>query len=185
MNNHTINNGVDICNGVTLRPVDISDADDFFQWFSDARVIHNFGRWDVFTSKEAFTKYMVNTILPHPWMRAICINNRPVGCIYVQVLEGAHRCCAELDYMMAFKYWGKGIATRAAKLAATAVFEEFGHVKRLQAVAHVKNVASQRVLEKVGFQREGILRKYYLFKGEPGDAIMFSLLSAEFQPMKK
>ncbi|KAK4382447.1 hypothetical protein Sango_2871400 [Sesamum angolense] len=47
---------------------------------------------------------------------------------------------------------------------------------RLQAVVHVENKGSQRVLEKAGFQREGVLRSYELFKGKPVDVVMFSTL---------
>lgn len=83
--------------------------------------------------------------------------------------------------MVASDYWGKGIATRAVKMAANAVFVEWGHLERLEAVVDVENPASQRVLEKAGFKREGVLRKYYLLKGKPRDAVMFSLLSTDPQ----
>ncbi|KAF3666282.1 putative non-specific lipid-transfer protein-like protein-like [Capsicum annuum] len=43
-------------------------------------------------------------------------------------------------------------------------------------------VRSQRVLEKVGFTKKGVLRKYYLLDREPRDVIMFNLLSTDPQP---
>jgi len=54
-------------------------------------------------------------------------------------------------------------------------------LERLEALVDVDNVRSQRVLEKVGFQKEGVLRKYVYFKGKSRDMIMFSLLSTDHQ----
>ncbi|KAL0414512.1 UNVERIFIED_CONTAM: hypothetical protein Sradi_1652900 [Sesamum radiatum] len=56
-----------------------------------------------------------------------------------------------------------------------------GELERLEAVVAVQNTASQRVLEKAGFMREGVLRKYFLLKGRPTDAVIFSLLSTDPQ----
>lgn len=163
---------------ITLRPLDVSDADDFVQWYSDEKV-SEFCSWDPLTSKEAAIEYVVTNVLPHPWQKAICLSGRPVGCISVTPCEGYERCRAEIGYVVASEWWGKGIATRAVRMAANAVFVEWGHLERLEAVVDVENPASQRVLEKVGFQKEGVMRKYYLLKGKPRDAVMFSLLSTD------
>ncbi|MCI72374.1 putative N-acetyltransferase, partial [Trifolium medium] len=53
--------------------------------------------------------------------------------------------------------------------------------KRLEALVDVENVGSQRVLEKAGFQKEGVLRKYWFMKGKSRDVIMFSYLSTDLQ----
>ncbi|KAL5195096.1 putative ribosomal-protein-alanine acetyltransferase [Glycine soja] len=68
------------------------------------------------------------------------------------------------------------IATHAVKQVVKAAFSEFPHLERLQALVDVENVASQRVLEKAGFQREGVLRKYVVIKGKSRDMITFSVL---------
>ncbi|KAL2562013.1 hypothetical protein AAZV13_20G114200 [Glycine max] len=70
----------------------------------------------------------------------------------------------------------EGIATHAVKQVVKAAFSEFPHLERLQALVDVENVASQRVLEKAGFQREGVLRKYVVIKGKSRDMITFSVL---------
>ena len=51
-------------------------------------------------------------------------------------------------------------------------------MERLEAIVDVENVGSQRVLEKAGFQREGVLRKYMILKGKTRDLVIFSLLSS-------
>ncbi|KAM3356331.1 hypothetical protein P3S68_023045 [Capsicum galapagoense] len=67
-------------------------------------------------------------------------------------------------------------------MAAAAIFVDCPHLARLEGVVDVENLGSQSVLEKVGFTKEGVLRKYYLLDGEPRDVIMFSLLSTDPQP---
>jgi RimJ/RimL family protein N-acetyltransferase len=74
-------------------------------------------------------------------------------------------------------YWvrtgctGRGAATSATMLAARFAFEELG-LKRIEMVVAVGNSASQRVAEKVGATREGVLRR----RLNPHDAVMYSLL---------
>jgi RimJ/RimL family protein N-acetyltransferase len=57
-------------------------------------------------------------------------------------------------------------------------------IARIQATTHTKNVASQKVLEKVGFKREGTLRKLALIRGEKTDQFMFSILREEWKEPK-
>jgi RimJ/RimL family protein N-acetyltransferase len=57
--------------------------------------------------------------------------------------------------------------------------KEFPDVIRFQALVELENKASQRVLEKLGFLREGVLRKYSLNKGKSRDMVMYSLLSTD------
>ncbi|KAM2356153.1 hypothetical protein ACFX1X_010656 [Malus domestica] len=53
-------------------------------------------------------------------------------------------------------------------------------VVRLQSFVAVENKASQRILEKVVFQREGVLRKYLYLKGDIKDMVVYSFLSSDF-----
>ncbi|KAK6130154.1 hypothetical protein DH2020_036070 [Rehmannia glutinosa] len=163
---------------ITIRQLDISDADDFINLYADEKV-RKFSSRDAFTSKEAAIEYFMSTDIPHPWIRAICLSGRPVGSISVSPFHGTDKCRAELGYMVASDCWGRGIATAAVKMAANSVFVDWGHLERLEAVVDVENPGSQRVMEKAGFKREGVLRKYYLLKGRPRDAVIFSLLSTD------
>ena len=58
-------------------------------------------------------------------------------------------------------------------------FEEFSYIERLEGFVDVDNKASQRVMEKTGFQKEGVLRKYILVKGKIIDVIMYSFLKTD------
>ena len=67
------------------------------------------------------------------------------------------------------------MATRALILVAGWVFEN-AEVGRFQLRADTENVASQRVAEKAGFVREGVMRAALALKGERRDVVMYSLV---------
>ena len=89
---------------------------------------------------------------------------------------------AEIGYIFLPDGRGRGYATRAVRLVAEWLFDELG-IGRLQARTHPDNVASQRVLERVGFQREGIARSAHVLpvSGERIDCVMWSLLPGEIR----
>jgi RimJ/RimL family protein N-acetyltransferase len=76
------------------------------------------------------------------------------------------------------------VASKASRLGARFGFEELG-LHRLEILAAISNVASQRVAEKIGAVREGILRKRLLIRGESHDAVMFSLVEEDLQSMPR
>jgi RimJ/RimL family protein N-acetyltransferase len=85
---------------------------------------------------------------------------------------------AEPGYWLLPEHRGKGLATRATRLVCAWAFEEQG-IARMQATVEPWNDASQRVLERVGFQREGLLRSYASWRGERQDVYLYALLPGE------
>lgn len=81
-------------------------------------------------------------------------------------------------------YWvgpwarGRGVAPRAVSLLSRWAMESL-EVARLELFVEVGNVASERVAEKAGFQREGVLRAYDDGLDGPIDLVMFSLLPSD------
>ncbi|GAB4851071.1 hypothetical protein Ancab_030369 [Ancistrocladus abbreviatus] len=163
---------------ICLRKFELSDVDDFMVWATDERVTR-FCRFNPYTSREQAIDYIKNTVIPHPYFRAICMKDRAIGAISVTSNSGEDRCRGELGYLLAAKYWGKGIAARAVKMVASSIFTEWPHLERLEALVDVENTGSQRVLEKAEFIREGVLRKFVIQKGRTRDMVMFSLLSTD------
>ncbi|KAL6005162.1 hypothetical protein ACLOJK_005724 [Asimina triloba] len=163
---------------ISLRPFELSDVDDFMAWASDEKAAR-FCHWEPYKSKEDLLNYMQKSVLPHPWFRAICLENRPIGMILVYPGTDSDRCRGELGFLLGSKHWGRGIATQAVKTVLDTIFVDLPHLERLQALTSVDNPASQRVLEKAGFLREGILRKYCLLKGKATDTVVYSFLSTD------
>lgn len=87
---------------------------------------------------------------------------------------------AEIGYWVRPEGRRRGVATRAVRLLSAWAFDECG-VKRLQLRADVLNEASQRVAERAGFTREGVLRsvRYSRRQGRRVDFVIFSLLPGE------
>ncbi|WMV34194.1 hypothetical protein MTR67_027579, partial [Solanum verrucosum] len=103
-----------------------------------------------------------------------------IGAISVTPNSGClDSCRAELGYVLAYKYWGKGIVTKAVKIAVSNIFEEWPNLERVEAFVDVDNKGSQRVLEKAGFLKEGVLRKFRTIKGRSPDMVIFSFLSTD------
>jgi RimJ/RimL family protein N-acetyltransferase len=75
---------------------------------------------------------------------------------------------------------GRGIATQALRLLAGWAFEQLG-VARLEATCAPENIGSQRMVDRCGFVREGLLRSHSRFKGGRQDLLLFSLLPGELR----
>ena len=89
--------------------------------------------------------------------------------------------CAEVGYWVGADARGRGVATAATRLAGHWAFEAVPELARLQLRAAVENVASNRVAEKAGFTREGVLRaqRYNPRLDKRVDFVMWSLLREE------
>jgi [ribosomal protein S5]-alanine N-acetyltransferase len=79
---------------------------------------------------------------------------------------------ATLGYWVAEPVNGRGLATRAVREVVDIAFEELG-LHRLEAATLVENAPSQRVLEKNGFERIGLARRYLQIAGEWRDHLLF------------
>jgi [ribosomal protein S5]-alanine N-acetyltransferase len=81
-------------------------------------------------------------------------------------------------------YWltpgarGRGLATRAVRLIVRWAFNDL-HLARLEVTCGPDNDASQRVAERCGFTREGVLRSHVPFKDARRDTVVFGLLAAD------
>jgi RimJ/RimL family protein N-acetyltransferase len=93
-----------------------------------------------------------------------------IGAIEVRLGEGA-----SIGYWVCPGARRRGMATRALTLLARWAVTE-GGVERLELTTHPENVASQRVAEKAGFVREGVLRSHTRFREGRRDSVLFSLL---------
>ncbi|WVZ11116.1 hypothetical protein V8G54_015646 [Vigna mungo] len=166
---------------ISLRPLELSDLDDVLVWTSDEKVA-TFCTWDPYSSKEEGINFIQNIASKLAWCRAICLNDRAIGCVSLSSKsEHDQSRSLELGYVIGSKYWGKGVATVVVKEVVEVAFTEqlLPNLERIEALVDVLNVGSQRVLEKAGFQREGILRKYVFLKGKARDMVMFSVLSTD------
>jgi RimJ/RimL family protein N-acetyltransferase len=105
---------------------------------------------------------------------AIVDEERLVGGIAVSARKWKR---AEVGYWVRADARGRGIGSRALALVSEWAFAH-GY-RRLQLHADVDNLASQRVAEKAGYRREGVLRAWIELNGVPRDHVMYSLLESD------
>lgn len=87
---------------------------------------------------------------------------------------------AELGYSIRKDVWGRGYATEGANALLGFAFERLA-LRRVEADVDPRNPGSLRVLEKLGFVREGYLRERWEINGETQDGVFFGLLRREWR----
>ena len=88
---------------------------------------------------------------------------------------------ASMGYCLDDAAWGHGYATEAARALLQWAFDTLD-LNRVQAETDTRNAASARVLEKLGFVREGTLREDCVVNGEVSDSWVYGLLRRQWQP---
>lgn len=86
----------------------------------------------------------------------------------------------EIAYDLHPDFWRRGIMTKALKEIIKFGFMHMG-LERIQATTIQENTASINLLLKLGFQKEGLLRKYKFFKNKMTDILMFGYTKEDFQ----
>jgi RimJ/RimL family protein N-acetyltransferase len=86
-----------------------------------------------------------------------------------------HEGIGDVFYWLAAHARGRGYATRSVRLISAWAFETL-ELERLELYAHPDNTASQRVAERAGYIREGLLRSAMVVKGARWDVVLFALL---------
>jgi RimJ/RimL family protein N-acetyltransferase len=110
---------------------------------------------------------------------AVTLDGEVVGGIGIGV--NSHQYRGTIGYWVAAPARGQGICTRALRLLSRHALDEL-ELQRLELITDPDNVASQRVAEKVGFRREGVLRAHLRHPdGRIRDSVMFSLLPGELR----
>lgn len=108
---------------------------------------------------------------------AIDVAGEAVGSIGVELHTDIERCSAEIGYWLSEQYWGKGIMTAALRAFTTYAFAQF-ELTRIYAVPFVRNEPSIHILEKVGYQREGLMRRSAIKDGVILDQFLYAYVPA-------
>ena len=88
----------------------------------------------------------------------------------------------EIAYMISEAHHGRGLGTRAVALLVDKLFRETD-LQRVYALIDAENTPSLRLVERLGFVREGTLREHYLIQGRRADEVVYGLLRREWSPL--
>jgi ribosomal-protein-alanine N-acetyltransferase len=163
---------------VNLRIMEKDDLPLFVEWVNKPEVFGEYNPLHQMSKTEA-EKMFEN---PHE-EKSFVIEKKDgskIGFIaHFYVLHVAGR-QLEIGYSLVPSERGKGYCTEATQLMVDYLFLS-KDTMRIQAQTDPRNVASQKVLEKVGFKKEGILRKNFFMRGEWRDAYIYSILREEWK----
>ena len=108
-------------------------------------------------------------------------SQRAIGtCLLFRHEENSQR--AELGYVLGRAFWRQGVMAEALRALLSAAFTTMA-LRRIEAEVNPANTASTRLLEAIGFVREGLLRQRWVAKGAPPhDVAVFGLLASEYKP---
>jgi RimJ/RimL family protein N-acetyltransferase len=114
---------------------------------------------------------------PHRWF--VTLDDQCVATVALEQVNIHHK-SASFGYHIGQSHSGRGIASEVVKQFMSKVFHE-SELNRIIATVHTENAASQRVLIKNGFVKEGRLREYVIIDGEAADFDLYSLLRSDHQ----
>ena len=168
---------------VVLRHVRAGDVDALFAVFSDVEVMRYWSR-PPFTGR-AEAAQLVTEIdecfaerTLFQWGIARREDDVLIGTCTLGHLHTGNQ-TAELGYALGRAHWGLGLAGEALDRLVSFAFETM-QLRRLEADVDPRNARSVRVLERLGFQREGHLRERWLVAGELADSWIYGLLRREW-----
>jgi len=165
-----------------LREITLDDAVEVFRIYSDPQVMRYWGSPPLRSIDEARRKIEDITAAFRDkdgirWGITRKGSNRLIGsCGHWRLMKAHFR--SEIGYELAPEYWDQGIMTEALGAVIRFGFEAIG-LHSIEAQIDPANLASRKVLEKLGFVQEGYLRENYVVGGKFTDTAIFSLLKSD------
>jgi RimJ/RimL family protein N-acetyltransferase len=166
---------------VNLRVAEKEDVPFLVDWWSNSGFAEYFSPTQV--TRTGMERFLENTVLETKHFIIEKKDGSKIGYICHFTLvhpAGKH---LEIGYFLVPSERGKGYGTEALGIMVDYLFLS-KDVMRIQVQTDPRNVASQKVIEKVGFRKEGTLRKNFFMRGEWVDAFIYSILREEWKEPK-
>jgi len=162
-----------------LRQLGPDDASSLFRIFSSEELTRYYGRFPLAELAEAEEMIERFRLLFEEkrgirWGIEHKENAQLIGTAGFHAWAIAHN-RAEIGYELDAEYQGKGYAHEALAAAIAYAFQDMG-LNRIGALVYPENKASEKLLLRLGFQLEGLMKQYALFRNEYTDLNMFALL---------
>ena len=167
-----------------LRAYRASDAAAMFRLYSDPRVMRywSFPPWTGIGQAQAYLERVQGEMAAGssvlPWAIATRADDVLVGTVTLFSLS-IEQGRAETGYSLQPEFQGDGLAREALRLALGHAFDGL-RLRRVEADVDPRNTPSCRLLEHLGFRREGLLRARWLVAGEVCDTALYGLLAEDF-----
>jgi ribosomal-protein-alanine N-acetyltransferase len=168
-----------------LRAVAAHDVDALFALHSDTRVMRYWSHPPWTDRSQAADRieqlaHERGTTELYAWAATLDRDDTLIGTCSLFALQRAHARC-DIGYALSPDYWGRGYASEMISLALDHAFERLD-LRRIEADIDPRNTASCRLVERAGFQREGLLRERWRVGGEVQDTALYGLLRGNYRP---
>jgi diamine N-acetyltransferase len=114
----------------------------------------------------------------------ITLNDEPVGIIGLINIDSKNRKAEYYITLGGVEYRGKGIATIASKLLINEAFNTY-NLNKIYLYTEVENISAQKLFERIGFVKEGLLREDIIYNGGKVDRFVYGLLADEYHCKEK
>lgn len=166
-----------------LRTITRSDIDAIYRLHADPRAMRywSFPAWtDPQQALDWFEqrRHHAEREESWPWGLSLIDADELIGIVTLFAVNRMQR-RAEVGYQLHPSYWGRGYAQEALRAALAYGFDAL-ELNRVEADIDPRNQASCRLVERVGFRREGLLRERWHVNGEITDTALYGLLAREF-----
>ncbi|QGZ39475.1 RimJ/RimL family protein N-acetyltransferase [Pseudoduganella flava] len=173
---------------LTLRPPRPGDEDDLLAIHADPEVMRYFSEtpWSDPERPARQIAQDAAAFAAREYFRfAIVLNEtgRQIGNCTLRSLHWQNR-RAEVGYALRRDYWGGGYMSEALRALLAFAFGELD-LHRLEADIDPRNTGSTQCLERLGFQREGLLRERWIVGGEVHDSVLYGLLRREWAALTR
>lgn len=169
-------------NRLRLREITIEDASSILGYLSDEDVMKYYGLAPFQSINDALDEIawyqsMFNNETGIRWGITLKEQGMVIGsCGFHNMVSQHSR--TDIGFVLSKDYWGNGIAFEAVEAILRYGYEQM-NFQRIQALIEPANVPSQKLVEKLGFVREGLLRNYKYTNGKFDDYYMYSLLKKD------
>jgi RimJ/RimL family protein N-acetyltransferase len=164
--------------GVNLKVIEKEDLLLLAEWSNDSEYLGDYV-WLPQQSRTEWEKKYDNLTADTKWFFIEKKDGTKIGTMFHWFIGNL----LELSCVLASNERGKGYGTEATKLMVDYLFLS-KDITRIQAHTDAENMASQKVLNKAGFTKEGTIRKSVFAKGEWRDRALYSILREEWKEPK-
>ncbi len=166
-----------------LRKLLPMDYKDMFEYASNENTV-KYLAWEHHRSiafTKNYTKFLQKQYkdgLYFDWAVTLKETGKMIGtCGFTSITTEHSR--AEIGYVLSPHFWGQGIAYEAASAVVRFGFEQMD-LHRIEAKFMIGNDASEKVMQKLGMQKEGVFRDYMFVKGSYRDICFYSITAEEY-----
>jgi len=165
-------------NGFVLRPIKMSDAERYLECYQGKNMKQCMLKFPetLTEAKEELKKKVSDFRKKRPFGQTFAIEVKGIFAGYIEIHHlniEHHEHKGEIGYAIHPDFRGQGLATKAVKVLTKYAFEKHS-LKRIDAWGRANNKASARVLEKVGYKLEGVLRKNKCVDGKYLDDFVYA-----------